>query len=76
MSIQLIQHYYAKVDRIIEFGGKANPAYRAKYELNLKRDFPRIPIYENFGQWRDWGKRLMALHLDYETAEPYPLERI
>ncbi len=53
-----------------------NPAYRTKYELNLKREFPRIPFYENFGQWRDWGKRLMALHLDYETVEPYPLERI
>jgi len=52
-----------------------NPHYREKYELNLKREFPRIPYYENFAQWADWGKQLMDLHLNYETAEPYPLKR-
>jgi predicted helicase len=52
-----------------------NPAYREKYELNLKRDFPRIPFYENFMQWADYGKQLMELHLNYETAEHYPLKR-
>jgi predicted helicase len=50
-----------------------NPAYRKKYELNLKRDFPRIPFYENFGKWSAWGKALMELHIDYETVKPYPL---
>jgi predicted helicase len=53
-----------------------HPAYRAKYEINLKREFPRIPFYEGFGQWADWGKRLMELHLGYESASPYPLERL
>jgi len=52
-----------------------NPQYREKYELNLKRDFPRIPFYENFSQWAEYGKQLMDLHLNYETAEPYPLKR-
>ena len=52
-----------------------HPAYRAKYEINLKREFPRIPFYDNFWKWADWGKRLMDLHLNYETVEPYPLER-
>ncbi len=52
-----------------------NPAYRAKYEQNLKREFPRIPFYENFMQWADYGKQLMELHLNYETAEHYPLKR-
>jgi predicted helicase len=50
-----------------------NPAYRKKYELNLKRDFPRIPFYEDFGKWAAWGKALMELHIDYETVKPYPL---
>ena len=27
-----------------------HPAYRAKYEINLKREFPRIPFYEDFWQ--------------------------
>lgn len=53
-----------------------HPAYRTKYELNLKREFPRIPFYDNFQQWAAWGKQLMDLHINFETAEPYDLERI
>ena len=32
-----------------------NPQYRKKYELNLKRDLPRIPLYDNFNKWSKWG---------------------
>lgn len=53
-----------------------HPAYRAKYEINLKREFPRIPFYEDFWKWAEWGKRLMDLHLNYEAVGPFPLERI
>ncbi len=49
------------------------PAYRAKYEQNLKRDFPRIPLYPDFWKFAVAGKALMDLHLAYETAQPYPL---
>jgi predicted helicase len=49
------------------------PAYRKKYELNLKREFPRIPLYEDFHEWSAWGKKLMDLHINYETVEPFPL---
>ncbi|MCO5190879.1 MAG: DNA methyltransferase, partial [Anaerolineae bacterium] len=52
-----------------------HPAYRQKYELNLKRDFPRIPFYADFWQWAAWGERLMDLHLHYEMVDPYPLDR-
>ncbi len=52
-----------------------HPAYRAKYEINLKREFPRIPFYEDFGQWVKWGKQLMDLHLNYENAKPFRLKR-
>ncbi|MGF1494771.1 MAG: type ISP restriction/modification enzyme [Microcoleaceae cyanobacterium] len=48
-----------------------HPVYRAQYELNLKREFPRLPFYPNFQQWVTWGKTLMALHLNYETVKPY-----
>jgi predicted helicase len=51
-----------------------HPAYRQKYEINLKREFPRIPFYEDFWKWAKWGAALMDLHLNYETVEPYPLE--
>jgi len=52
-----------------------NPAYREKYKLNLKREFPRLPFYDNFFQWADWGKELMDLHINYESAKKYPLKR-
>ena len=52
-----------------------NPAYRKKYEQNLKREFPRIPFYNDFFQWAEYGKQLMELHINYETLEKYPLQR-
>ena len=52
-----------------------HPAYRAKYEINLKREFPRLPFYEDFRQWAAWGRTLMELHLGYEQAAPFPLAR-
>ena len=53
-----------------------NPAYRKTYELNLRREFPRVPFYDDFTQWAAWGERLLKLHLDFETVEPYPLTRV
>jgi predicted helicase len=52
------------------------PEYRSKYELNLKREFPRLPFYDNFSQWVEWGSKLIELHINYETVAPYPLTRI
>jgi predicted helicase len=53
-----------------------NPVYRKKYELNLKREFPRLPFYDDFQQWVSWGKKLMELHIDYETVAPFNLKVI
>ena len=53
-----------------------NPAYRTKYDLNLKREYPRIPFYEDFKQWAAWGKALMDIHINYETVKPYNLKVI
>ncbi|OCW57210.1 type ISP restriction/modification enzyme [Hoeflea olei] len=58
------------------YGVLHDPVYREKYAINLKREFPRIPFYPDFRQWAEWGERLMALHIGYETVEPWPLERI
>jgi predicted helicase len=58
------------------YGVLHDPVYREKYALNLKRDFPRIPFYEDFWRWAEWGETLMALHIGYESVEPWPLERI
>lgn len=52
-----------------------DPIYREKYALNLKRELPRIPFYKDFWRWADWGQRLMALHIGYDSVEPWPLTR-
>lgn len=52
-----------------------DPAYRETYALNLKREFPRIPLYPDFKRWRDWGQRLLDLHIGYETVAPAALTR-
>ncbi|OQX97830.1 MAG: hypothetical protein B6I24_07410, partial [Bacteroidetes bacterium 4572_128] len=51
-----------------------NPAYGKKYEINLKRDFPRIPFYNDFEKWVKFGEELMNLHLNFENAKAYNLE--
>ncbi|TAD99606.1 MAG: helicase [Bacteroidetes bacterium] len=46
-----------------------DPKYRTKYAQNLKREFPRIPLYEDFWKYANAGKKLMDLHLNYERVE-------
>ncbi|MCV3765086.1 type ISP restriction/modification enzyme [Rhizobium sp. TRM95796] len=53
-----------------------DPIYRETYAQNLKRDFPRIPFYPDFWAWAGWGEKLMALHIGYETVEPFAVTRI
>jgi predicted helicase len=52
------------------------PAYRSAYEINLKRDFPRIPFYGAFEKYAAAGKQLADLHIGYENVAPHPLQRI
>ena len=50
-----------------------DPIYRETYALNLKREFPNIPLYPDFWKWSAWGHKLMKLHIGYETVSPSPL---
>ena len=52
-----------------------NPAYRHEYAVDLLREFPRLPLYQEFYQWAEMGQKLLDLHIGFESAEPYPLER-
>ncbi len=56
-----------------------DPLYREKYAQNLKREFPRIPLYGDsdatFWRWAAWGEALMALHIGYEQVAPFALKR-
>ena len=57
------------------YGVLHDPAYRQKYELNLKREFPRIPFYDDFWKWAAWGQALINLHISYEDIDKFPLIR-
>ncbi|MCD4733920.1 hypothetical protein K8R78_06745 [bacterium] len=53
--------------------------YRAKYKDNLKKTLPRLPMLGDqatFTRLVTLGEELAELHLHYETAERYKLERI
>ena len=52
-----------------------DPVYRHDYRIDLRREFPRLPLYHDFDQWAKMGHELLDLHLGFATAEPYPLER-
>ncbi len=58
------------------YGVLHDPLYREKYALNLKREFPRIPFYPDFFKWVAWGEKLMALHIGFESVDPWPLQRV
>ncbi|HET7816632.1 MAG TPA: type ISP restriction/modification enzyme, partial [Sphingomicrobium sp.] len=53
-----------------------DPIYREKFALNLKREFPRIPFYDDFALWAGWGQQLLDLHMGYEKAKPFKLTRL
>ena len=53
-----------------------DPVYRHDYRIDLLRDFPRLPFYHVFDVWKQMGQELLDLHINFETAEPYPLERV
>ena len=53
-----------------------DPVYRHDYRLDLLRDFPPLPFYHEFNIWKQMGQELLDLHIGFEQAEPYPLERV
>ena len=52
-----------------------DPVYRYDYATDLLREFPRLPFYHDFDVWAKMGQELLDLHIGFESAEPYPLER-
>ena len=53
-----------------------DPVYRHDYRVDLLREFPRLPLYHDFQHWAAMGQELLDLHIGFESAEPYPLERV
>ena len=58
------------------YGLLHSPDYRTRYANNLSKELPRIPRVksaEDFRAFRDAGRALGDLHVDYENADPYPV---
>ena len=52
-----------------------DPLYRHEYAVDLLREFPRLPLYPDFHHWAEMGQQMLDLHIGFESAEPFPLER-
>lgn len=53
-----------------------DPVFREVHANDLRREFPRVPLHEDFVRWRDWGQQLLDLHIRYEKAKPFKFTRI
>ena len=53
-----------------------DPAYRQRYEIDLRREFPRVYFHDDFAWWAQQGQELLDLHIRFETTEPWPLDRV
>ena len=58
------------------YGLLHSPEYRAEFAGDLKKMLPRIPMVKNFAGFAAAGRKLIDLHLNYETVEPYDLQEL
>jgi predicted helicase len=56
------------------YGVLHSAEYRQQFASDLTKMLPRIPKSANFKKFAEAGRSLAALHLNYETVEPFPLD--
>lgn len=59
------------------YGLLHDPDYRSRYAADLKKMLPHIPTPETLERFQlvaDVGRQLADLHMNYQEAEPYPLD--
>jgi predicted helicase len=79
-AIALFSSFYEKTissDEIFSYtyGILHSSEFREEFGVDLSKTAPRIPLVRNavdFERYRDAGSRLLDLHLNYESAEPWP----
>lgn len=54
------------------YGVLNSTQYQGKYQNDLKKDLARIPILKQKEKYVEIGKKLMNLHLNYESVPAYP----
>lgn len=55
------------------YGILHSPEYRERFDANLKKELPRIPLANDFAAFANAGRGLARLHLEYENLEPWPV---
>ena len=56
------------------YGILHHPGYRERHADSLRRELPRIPLAPDFAAFRDAGKELARLHLNYERVDPWAMD--
>jgi predicted helicase len=54
------------------YGILHSPDYRTRFAADLKKMLPRIPKVRDFTAFRDAGRELGKLHMDYESVPQHP----
>ncbi|AGK48195.1 DEAD/DEAH box helicase family protein [Burkholderia thailandensis MSMB121] len=61
------------------YGLLHSPDYRDRYADNLSKELPRIPCVktaDDFWAFSKAGRKLADLHVNYETVDKYPLQKV
>ena len=53
-----------------------DPKYRETYAVDLVQEFPRLFLHDEFHEWKRLGQELLDLHIGYESATPWILNRV
>lgn len=56
------------------YGILHSPEYKTRFAADLTKMLPRIPFVEDFRAFSQAGSELAKIHLNYETAKPYPVK--
>ena len=56
------------------YGVMHAPDWRERYRFDLQRNLPRVPLAADFEAFRRAGRRLIDLHINYETVPEWPLQ--
>ena len=71
------RYYNLKISKLEIFyyiyGLLHHAGYRKKFANNLIRELPRIPMAPGFAAFRDAGRRLADLHINFETCARHDL---
>ncbi|WP_020532426.1 type ISP restriction/modification enzyme [Flexithrix dorotheae] len=57
------------------YGILLDPDFQGEFQEELKNNFPRIPLKQDFWRYSSNGKKLMDLHLNYSEIPGFPISK-